>query len=138
MIPALTSATECRDMGVKRPGESHHDVADITDDELDALDDLSPAAFRATASTVAGRNPETAPLSAEDLGHVAPGCYVQFGTHGMRCWMEITRVEGDTLSGRIHQELSNPICLIEYCNAGIVSVRRDQVTALGCDRYCWC
>ncbi len=46
--------------------------------------------------------------------------------------------EGLTISGKLYQELSNPIRLIEYYNACIVSIDRDQITTLGCDRYCWC
>ncbi|OGI38453.1 MAG: hypothetical protein A2140_09415 [Candidatus Muproteobacteria bacterium RBG_16_62_13] len=124
-------------MGVKRPGESDSDLAAV-DGDLSGLDDVGQVLPKLAAGTIAEENPESVGLTAEELGHVAPGCFVQFGANGMRCWMEISRIEGDTISGRLHPELSNPICLIEYYNADIISIHRDQITALGCDRYCWC
>ncbi len=125
-------------MGVKKPGESDHDLAAIGEDEFDGLDDVGNAASRRITRTAVEGDRESAAVSAEDLDHLAPGCFAQFGTDGMRCWIEISGIEGHTISGKFHPELSNPICLIEYCNADVVSIRRDQITALGCDRYCWC
>ena len=125
-------------MGVKRPGESDSDVADVTEDDLNYLDDVGRAVSRTTVSAVVERDKESAPLSAEDLGHVVPGCFVQFGTHGMCCWLEINRVEGDNISGKLRPELSDPICVIEYYHHDVICIRRDEITAMGCDRYCWC
>lgn len=125
-------------MGVKRPGESDSDLAAVDADDLNYLDDMGNVVSRRSASAGDAGNPDSVVLTPEDLGHVAPGCFVQFGTNGMRCWIEICQIEGQTVSGKFHPELSNPICLIEHYNADIVSIRRDQITALGCDRYCWC
>ena len=126
-------------MGVRRPGEIDSDLSAVTEDDLSCLDEVGNAmASTKTTNAIDKGNQEPAALSGEDLGHLAPGCFVQFGTDGMSCWIEINRIEGDIIGGKLHQELSNPICLIEHYFTDVVSIRRDQITAMGCDRYCWC
>jgi hypothetical protein len=63
---------------------------------------------------------------------------VQFGCGETSCWVEISRIEGDTISGRLHHELSNAACLVQHEYGEVASFGRDQITSLGCDRYCWC
>lgn len=124
-------------MGVKRPGESDSEIATVTEADLSGLDDVG-ADFGATAGPVVADDKEAIALSPQDLDHLAPGCFVRFGRHGMRCWLEIGRIDGNFVSGKLRAELSDPICVIEYCHTETVSIRRDEITALGCERYCWC
>jgi hypothetical protein len=77
-------------------------------------------------------------LTEEDLGHLAPGCFVQVGLGDAAYWVEIGLIEGGTISGMVHPELSGVLCLIDHDSCEIARFSRDQITALGCDRYCWC
>lgn len=77
-------------------------------------------------------------VSEEGLSHLAPGCFVLVRSGENSYWVEIGRIEGDTISGMVHPELSNALCLIQHDYCEIASFQRDQITALGCDRYCWC
>lgn len=79
-----------------------------------------------------------ATVTEEDLGHLAPGCFVQVGMGESSYWVEIGMIEGVSISGIVHPELSSSLCLIEHGSSEIVRFSRDQITALGCDRYCWC
>jgi hypothetical protein len=77
-------------------------------------------------------------ITEEDLGHLAPGCFVQVGLGEDSYWVEIGMIEGDTISGMVHPELSGSLCLIDHDSCEVARFSRDQITALGCDRYCWC
>jgi hypothetical protein len=74
----------------------------------------------------------------EDLNHLAPGCFVRIGLGDSAYWVEIGKINGVTISGMVHPELSGTLCLIDHDSCEIARFSRDQVTALGCDRYCWC
>ncbi|HCU53471.1 MAG TPA: hypothetical protein DIC36_04040 [Gammaproteobacteria bacterium] len=74
----------------------------------------------------------------EDLNHLAPGCFVRIGLGDAAYWVEIGKINGVTISGMVHPELSGTLCLIDHDSCEIARFSRDQVTALGCDRYCWC
>jgi hypothetical protein len=77
-------------------------------------------------------------LTEEDLGHLSPGCFVQVGLGEASYWVEIGRIEGATISGMVHPELSSSLCLINHDSCEVARFDRDQITAMGCNRYCWC
>jgi hypothetical protein len=77
-------------------------------------------------------------VTEEDLNHLAPGCFVQVGLGESSYWVEIGRIDGVTISGMVHPELSSSLCLIDHDSCEVARFSRDQITALGCDRYCWC
>ena len=72
----------------------------------------------------------------DDLG---PGCFVQkMGPNGTCCWVEITS-NGDSE----YECIAHPSLLNGTCNDGVsegdhTRVKKEQITALGCERYCTC
>lgn len=75
----------------------------------------------------------------ERLDDLGPGCFVQKKeSGGSCCWVEITSM-GDTE----FKCIAHP-ALLEGADPGGISegdqgiVKREQITALGCDRYCFC
>ena len=76
--------------------------------------------------------------SEENLGRLVVGCFVLVGTGETSYWVEIRHVDGDRLSGTVHPELSAMSGPARHDSCEIASIRREQITALGCDRYCWC
>lgn len=120
-------------MGANKPGDDNNKRAAATEDDLSHLDLTSMDANKASEE---GKG--FVGVTEENLGRVAPGCFVRFGCSEISCWVETGRVEGDTISGRLHHELSNSPCLIQHNYSEVASISRDQITALGCDRYCWC
>lgn len=79
------------------------------------------------------------PATAEGLACLAEGCFVLVRTGQAATWVEIVQVGGEWLRGVAHPELSGALGPIHdpACRM-IVDFRREQVAALGCDRYCWC
>lgn len=77
-------------------------------------------------------------VTEENLACLTKGCFVRVGTGGATCWVEVHAVDGDRLSGAVHPELSAvpAPASIDYCE--VASIRREQITALGCYRYCFC
>lgn len=124
-------------MGVNTPDEDNTPAA--ADVDLNHLDLTGNELGDAVNVNEAGEgNQGFVAATEENLGRLAPGCFVRFGSGGMSCWAEIGRVEGDTISGRLHHELSNSPCLIQHDYSDVASISRDQITTLGCDRYFWC
>jgi hypothetical protein len=75
----------------------------------------------------------------QDLDHLSVGCFVLVKTDEISSWVEIGRIDGDRFTGILHPELSAaPLCPIHHDYCEIARFRRDQIIALGCDRYCWC
>lgn len=83
-----------------------------------------------------GQHPDS--VTEEELGHIAPGCFVRVRSGDTSYWVEIGQIEGATISGMVHPELSTSICVISHDSCEIARFSRNQITALGCDRYCWC
>jgi hypothetical protein len=80
-----------------------------------------------------------APVTAESLACLGAGCFVYVRIGDSRNWVEIVRIDSDRLRGVVHRELAQTPGLIvhaDYCE--IIDFRREQIAALGCDRYCWC
>lgn len=75
----------------------------------------------------------------ESLAGLGAGCFVQFKHNGQCDWVEITRSEGDELVGISHPELSESDTGEQSNNASEeLRLCKEQITALGCDRYCVC
>jgi hypothetical protein len=80
---------------------------------------------------------EPTPQRLEGLG---AGCYVQIHL-GEQCeWVEITDAEGDECVGTSHPALSasNTNGQTTQAASEALRFRKDQIIALGCDRYCFC
>lgn len=89
--------------------------------------------------------------TAERLAGLGAGCFVQIHRNAECEWVEITRAEGNELVGMLHPALSSPLpteaapATTEahnqtQCQATNeeLRLRKEQITALGCDRYCFC
>lgn len=82
------------------------------------------------------------PPTAERLDCLGAGCYVQIHRQGECQWLEISRTEGDELVGVLHPALSTPLSAESTADTAAepkeLRLRREQITALGCERYCSC
>jgi len=135
------------EMGVDKSGKDNMDfaagyaagLAAAREADFSYLDQTSGALVSTTNANKAGEeNARLHALTEEEYGHLAPGCFVQVGSGEASYWVEIGQIEGVTISGMVHPELSASLCLIEHGPCEVARFSRDQITALGCDRYCWC
>lgn len=86
--------------------------------------------------------------TAEKLAGLGPGCFVQIQRNGEFEWVEITRSLDDEYVGTLHPALSTPLVANAsgtkgsdtppQTTSGECRLRKEQITALGCDRYCVC
>jgi hypothetical protein len=114
-------------------------LAAVTYEELNLSYPRSSALkSRADVVKIGGDDDRPDVVSEEDLSHIVPGCFVRVGSGETSYWVEIGQIEGTTISGMVHPELSTSLCVIDHDSCEIARFRRDQITALGCDRYCWC
>lgn len=74
----------------------------------------------------------------EKLATLGRGCFVQVREHGDCFWVEITEGEPGRFSGTVHPELQSPCCKPAASIGPVADFRSDDITALGCDRYCFC
>jgi hypothetical protein len=134
-------------MGVNKSGEDNKEFAAgfaagfaaAREDDLSHLDLTTSTLERTLDANETDEGSKGFVAATEDnLSHIAPGCFVLVGSGQESCWVEIGRIEGETVSGIAHPELSNSLCLVQHDYCEIASFSRDQITALGCDRYCWC
>jgi hypothetical protein len=131
---AMESATDVNDAGA---GSSDHSA--ISDEDLHLLYPRSNALGSSTDVVKVGEeSAQPSSVTEEELGHLAPGCFVQVGFGETAYWVEVGQIEGGTISGMVHPELSNSLCVINHDSCEIARFSRNQITALGCDRYCWC
>jgi hypothetical protein len=71
----------------------------------------------------------------EKLDNLGPGCFVHVNDNGVCCWAELKSAECD----KGYRAVLHPALSGDQRQAGTeVVVRREQITALGCDRYCVC
>lgn len=114
-------------------------VAAARDEDFSSLDRPTRASAELThVVEISESNTGFPAVSEEDLGHISPGCFVLVGLGESSYWVEIGMIEGVTISGVVHPELSSSLCLIDHNSCEVARFSRDQITALGCDRYCWC
>ena len=134
-------------MSVDKEGKDNKDFsagfaagfAAAREEDFSYLDLTSNVSGNTAIAIEAGEGTEELPaVTAEDLIHLAPGCFVQVGLGEASYWVEIGLIEGATISGMVHPELSSSLCLIDHDSCEVARFSRDQITALGCDRYCWC
>ena len=82
----------------------------------------------------------------EKLNNLGPGCFVQMNDHGSCCWIEIMEISGAGFQAKAHPALSednrshgvNGKEIDTFAPGAEVIVQREQITALGCDRFCFC
>ena len=78
------------------------------------------------------------PATEQNLNHLDAGCFVLVLRDDVYCWAEVVSIEGNTVNGYLNNELSTTACKQEHHKLEITQFYRDQIKALGCDRYCWC
>jgi hypothetical protein len=72
----------------------------------------------------------------DDLG---PGCFVQkMESSGALYWVEITSIGNFGYECIAHPTLVNNTDVSVVSDGDLGTVRREQITALGCDRFCFC
>lgn len=126
-------------MGAKRRDDLGGDFPPVSEEDFVALDAAGPTT--APAAGIDDTDIERSgfvPATAENLNHLAPGCFVLMLTDDVYCWAEVVSIDGERIGGRLHNELSTSTCLIRHHTAETVFFHRDQIKALGCERYCWC
>ena len=72
------------------------------------------------------------------LDNLVTGCYVRIQDDKQFYWVEIDEVYAQGLSGVIHAELEGVNCKTDLHHHSRVCFQREQVTHVGCDRYCFC
>jgi len=73
------------------------------------------------------------------LNDVGSGCFVQkLEPDGSRYWLEITSVGDTGYEGIAHPALVNDCDASAVTEGDHCTVERDQITALGCGRFCFC
>jgi hypothetical protein len=78
-------------------------------------------------------------VTEDGLARLAPGCFVLVRTETAVRWIEIGEFEGELLSGIVHAELGDAPDPARHGDRGArIRFRREQILALGCDRFCWC
>ena len=126
-------------MGIKQMVDVDGDFLSGSEEDFQALDPV-----RSTPAADTGIDPVDiahsgfVPATAEQLRHVAPGCFVLVLMDGSYCWAEVVSVEGGWIGGRLHNELSSSPCPNQQPTAATVYFHRQRIRALGCERYCWC
>ena len=73
----------------------------------------------------------------EKLNNLGPGCFVQVENHGSCCWVEIMAVSNTGYEAKAYPALSDGPNT-EQLPCSDMLIQRNQITALGCDRYCFC
>lgn len=73
------------------------------------------------------------------LDDVGSGCFVQkLERDGSRYWVEITSVGVTGYEGIAHPALINDSDASVVTEGNLCTVERDQITALGCGKFCFC
>lgn len=74
----------------------------------------------------------------EKISSLGRGCFVQVREQQGCFWAEITGGAAGTFHGMVHPELKSPCCK-PLPNTGLTAdFQSENITALGCDRYCFC
>lgn len=72
------------------------------------------------------------------LNNLGPGCFIRVRDGDNCFWAEISSAEGGQYIGIVHRELATPKCQTKPTTGGTATFSREQIVALGCDRYCCC
>lgn len=70
------------------------------------------------------------------LDNLGPGCFVEVEEGDNAVWVEINDTNGEVYWGKVHANLCESAC--PYDDQETVVFVRDQISHLGCDRYCFC
>lgn len=70
------------------------------------------------------------------LDNLGPGCFVKVDQNNGSFWVEVDDTDGYLFGGCVHPNLSGVEC--PYHQERRVFFNRDEITRLGCDRYCFC
>jgi len=70
------------------------------------------------------------------LDNLGPGCFVKVDQGNGSCWVEIKDTDGYMFGGIVHPRLSGVEC--PYHKEGNILFNRDEISLLGCDKYCFC
>lgn len=77
--------------------------------------------------------------NSENLKGIGPGCFVRVAHQSQNVWVEITDVVGEQCQGVVI-----PMAKPEAAAASsvvtntVVRLQKEQINALGCDRFCYC
>lgn len=74
------------------------------------------------------------------LSNLGPGCFVQkTDEYGSCCWVELTSWgDNGNFEAVAHPALTRGADKEGIVEGDKVTVQRGQITALGCDRFCFC
>ena len=72
------------------------------------------------------------------LNNLMEGCFVRVKDDKDCYWVELDEVGDQRLTGVIHAELEESDCQGGLQDQKRVCFQRDQVTHVGCDRFCFC
>lgn len=128
-------------MGARQKDGFSDDLPPVSEEDFLALETADSAATPAPVAGIDEAEIERAgfaPATAETLRHLMPGCFVLALIDDAYCWAEVESVEGEKIGARLHNELMQSTCLVRHHTPQSVFFHRDQIKALGCERYCWC
>lgn len=74
----------------------------------------------------------------EKLAGLGRGCFVKVREADGCFWVEITEGGSGRFNGIVHHELKSPCCKPRPGMGPAAEIRSEEITALGCDRYCFC
>lgn len=72
------------------------------------------------------------------LDHLMAGCFVRIQDNDANYWVEVEDVVHGGLVGVIHAELDSIGISRALQDKASVCFQREQVTHVGCERYCFC
>ena len=70
------------------------------------------------------------------LDNLGPGCFVRVDQGNGPFWVEIEDTDGYIFGGRVHPNLGGIEC--PYHAECEVHFKREEISRLGCDNYCFC
>ena len=89
-------------------------------------------------SAVAERDGYMLPTE-EKLNEIGPGCFVQFkDLSSLYCWLEVISLDNTGFNCIARPALTPSASNQDISEGDRIFVNRDQITALGCERYCYC
>lgn len=75
----------------------------------------------------------------EILDALGPGCFtLKTDSSTSCCWVEIVSMDGTDFECIAHPALLPGTNDESISEGDLVMLKRQQITALGCDRYCFC
>lgn len=70
------------------------------------------------------------------LDNLGPGCFVRVNQGNGPFWVEIKDGDGYMFGGKVHPQFGGADC--PYHSEVNVLFNREEISDLGCDRYCFC